>query len=163
MKPGNATLDHLNRVRLYLGATTLADLCDDNGMYIRSEALTGKVRLRPLTPWPNEDKPSPLSWRVWCRFLRKCFATTVSPTTQLDKNWPLDEDLGLWTATTPMIWRRAYIDPVNDTLYSRDDNGSFTLYHRMPGHMSAYAPSSMTTTRPQDQLSLHRSNWLERP
>eukprot|EP00957_Ditylum_brightwellii_P127134 9693006-Ditylum_brightwellii.AAC.1 len=59
-KTGNATLDHLNRVQLYLGATTLTDLCDDNGMYIQSEALTGKVRLRPLTPWPNQDKPSPL-------------------------------------------------------------------------------------------------------
>eukprot|EP00957_Ditylum_brightwellii_P141843 10806836-Ditylum_brightwellii.AAC.1 len=68
--------------------------------------------------------------------------------TRLDKNWPLDEDLGLWITTTPMIWRRAYIDLVNDILYSRDDNGSFTLYHRLPGHMSAYAPSLMTTHTP---------------
>eukprot|EP00957_Ditylum_brightwellii_P169416 12894668-Ditylum_brightwellii.AAC.1 len=42
MKPGNATMDHLNRVQLYLGTTTLADLCDNNGMYIQGEALTGK-------------------------------------------------------------------------------------------------------------------------
>eukprot|EP00957_Ditylum_brightwellii_P204892 15341255-Ditylum_brightwellii.AAC.1 len=47
-----------------------------------------------------------------------------------------------------MIWRRAYIDTVNDILYSRDDNGSFTLYHRLPGHMSAYAPSLITTNTP---------------
>eukprot|EP00957_Ditylum_brightwellii_P059559 4522691-Ditylum_brightwellii.AAC.1 len=72
----------------------------------------------------------------------------IAPMVQLDKNWPLDEDLGLWTTTTPMIWRRACIDLVKDTLYSRDDNGSFTLYHRMPGHMSAYTPSLMTTYTP---------------
>eukprot|EP00957_Ditylum_brightwellii_P089109 6785530-Ditylum_brightwellii.AAC.1 len=47
-----------------------------------------------------------------------------------------------------MIWRRAYIDPVNDILYLRDDNGSFTLYHRMPRHMSTYAPSLMSTHTP---------------
>eukprot|EP00957_Ditylum_brightwellii_P073505 5585397-Ditylum_brightwellii.AAC.1 len=60
MKPGNATLDHLNHVRLYLGATTLVDICDDNGKYIRCELLTGMVRLRPMTPWPNQEKPSQL-------------------------------------------------------------------------------------------------------
>eukprot|EP00957_Ditylum_brightwellii_P036932 2795995-Ditylum_brightwellii.AAC.1 len=41
-KPGNATLDHLNRVRLYLGATTLADICDDDGKRILAKTLTGK-------------------------------------------------------------------------------------------------------------------------
>eukprot|EP00957_Ditylum_brightwellii_P067296 5107560-Ditylum_brightwellii.AAC.1 len=29
-KPGTATLDHLNRVRLFLGATSLADSCNDD-------------------------------------------------------------------------------------------------------------------------------------
>eukprot|EP00957_Ditylum_brightwellii_P008022 608660-Ditylum_brightwellii.AAC.1 len=65
MKPRNATLDHLNRVRLYLGATTLADICDDNGKYIRSKLLAGTQQLRPTTPWPNQEKPTKLSWRVW--------------------------------------------------------------------------------------------------
>eukprot|EP00957_Ditylum_brightwellii_P058957 4470990-Ditylum_brightwellii.AAC.1 len=61
MKPGNATLNHLNRVRLYIGATTLADICNDNGKYIQNELLTGKRRLRPRTPWPNQKKPTKLS------------------------------------------------------------------------------------------------------
>eukprot|EP00957_Ditylum_brightwellii_P109718 8369047-Ditylum_brightwellii.AAC.1 len=46
-KPGTATLDHLSRVRLYLGATTLADICDDSGMKIFAWALTGEARCRP--------------------------------------------------------------------------------------------------------------------
>eukprot|EP00957_Ditylum_brightwellii_P163915 12479240-Ditylum_brightwellii.AAC.1 len=57
-KPGNATLDHLNRVRLYLGATTLAGICDNNGKKILAKALTGKERFCPVTPWPNKEKLS---------------------------------------------------------------------------------------------------------
>eukprot|EP00957_Ditylum_brightwellii_P134394 10245649-Ditylum_brightwellii.AAC.1 len=56
-KPGMATLDHLSRVRLYLGSTTLANICDDSGMKIFAWALTGEVRCRPVTQWPNQEKP----------------------------------------------------------------------------------------------------------
>eukprot|EP00957_Ditylum_brightwellii_P070722 5375277-Ditylum_brightwellii.AAC.1 len=152
MKPGNATLDHLNCVRLYLGATTLADICDDNRKYIRCELLTGTVQLRPMTPWPNQEKPSQLSWRVWRRFLRNCFATKISKNSRLDKDWPLDEDLGLWITTTPLIWRQAYIDPNNDTLYARDENGSFSIYTLLPGQMSTYAPTMTVTTTPPSSV-----------
>eukprot|EP00957_Ditylum_brightwellii_P179581 13680102-Ditylum_brightwellii.AAC.1 len=54
-KPGTATLDHLCRVRLYLGATTLADLCDDDGRLIQSGMQTGSIQCRPVTPWPNQE------------------------------------------------------------------------------------------------------------
>eukprot|EP00957_Ditylum_brightwellii_P056835 4308726-Ditylum_brightwellii.AAC.1 len=97
MKPGNAILDHLNRVRQYIGATKLADICNDNGKYIQSKLLTGKRRLRPTTPWPNQEKPTKLSWRVWRRFLQNCFAQRVPKNSRLDKDWRLDADLGLWT------------------------------------------------------------------
>eukprot|EP00957_Ditylum_brightwellii_P038076 2879724-Ditylum_brightwellii.AAC.1 len=49
-KPGQSTLDHLNRVRLYIGATTLADICNDNGKFIQCGALTGDLQLHPTTP-----------------------------------------------------------------------------------------------------------------
>eukprot|EP00957_Ditylum_brightwellii_P205191 15342744-Ditylum_brightwellii.AAC.1 len=61
-KPGTTTLDHLNRVRLYLGVTTLADLCNDKGKMILSCTLTGYARFRPATPWPNQIKPTKYSW-----------------------------------------------------------------------------------------------------
>eukprot|EP00957_Ditylum_brightwellii_P166489 12672929-Ditylum_brightwellii.AAC.1 len=51
-KPGTATLDLLCRVCLYLGATTLADICDDNGKVILSWALTGRTHGSPASPWP---------------------------------------------------------------------------------------------------------------
>eukprot|EP00957_Ditylum_brightwellii_P200606 15292961-Ditylum_brightwellii.AAC.1 len=43
-KPSTNTLDRLNRVWLYLGVTTLADLCDDDGVFLESWALTGYER-----------------------------------------------------------------------------------------------------------------------
>eukprot|EP00957_Ditylum_brightwellii_P043678 3310964-Ditylum_brightwellii.AAC.1 len=39
-KPGNTTLDNLSRARMYLGATSLADICNDEGKWIKSWALT---------------------------------------------------------------------------------------------------------------------------
>eukprot|EP00957_Ditylum_brightwellii_P019048 1434080-Ditylum_brightwellii.AAC.1 len=40
VKPGNAMLHHLNRVHLYLGVIARADICNNNGNYIMSWALT---------------------------------------------------------------------------------------------------------------------------
>eukprot|EP00957_Ditylum_brightwellii_P179150 13648523-Ditylum_brightwellii.AAC.1 len=59
-KPGRATLNHLNQVRQYLGATTPADLCNDNGQFILCGVLTGDLQLCPTTLWPNQEKPSQL-------------------------------------------------------------------------------------------------------
>eukprot|EP00957_Ditylum_brightwellii_P058376 4427180-Ditylum_brightwellii.AAC.1 len=57
-KPGDATLDHLNAVRLYLGVTTLADITNDAGTMIESWALLGTKRAQPTIPWPSQERPS---------------------------------------------------------------------------------------------------------
>eukprot|EP00957_Ditylum_brightwellii_P051949 3940363-Ditylum_brightwellii.AAC.1 len=54
----NATLDHLNRVHLYLGDTMLVDIHDNDGKKILAKALTGNKRFCPVTPRPNQEKPS---------------------------------------------------------------------------------------------------------
>eukprot|EP00957_Ditylum_brightwellii_P181519 13826940-Ditylum_brightwellii.AAC.1 len=64
-KPGDATLEHLNAVRLYIGVTTLADITNDAGMMIESWALSGVKRAQPTIPWPNQECPSDGSWIVW--------------------------------------------------------------------------------------------------
>eukprot|EP00957_Ditylum_brightwellii_P005544 425025-Ditylum_brightwellii.AAC.1 len=104
-KLGTATLDHLSRVRLYLGATTLANICDDSGMKVFTWVLTGDAQCRPMMQWPNQEKPLKNSWQIWRRYLRKFFVTTIPSNSQLDRDWPLDEDLGLWTVSSPLIWR----------------------------------------------------------
>eukprot|EP00957_Ditylum_brightwellii_P003307 250724-Ditylum_brightwellii.AAC.1 len=56
--PGDAALDKLNRVQLYLGVLTLADITNDSGTHIDVRALTGSKRACPMIEWPNQEKPS---------------------------------------------------------------------------------------------------------
>eukprot|EP00957_Ditylum_brightwellii_P102628 7821388-Ditylum_brightwellii.AAC.1 len=108
-KPGNATLDHLNKVCMYLGATTLADICDNDGKKILAKAVTGKERFYPITLWPNQEKPSGYSWQIWRRYLRKHFAKSTPRNTRLNMDWTMDKDLGLCTTNTPSISQEAYL------------------------------------------------------
>eukprot|EP00957_Ditylum_brightwellii_P056516 4284715-Ditylum_brightwellii.AAC.1 len=63
--PGDATLDKLNRVQLYVRALTLADITNDSGTHIDAWALTGAKRARPTIEWPNQEKPSDDCWVTW--------------------------------------------------------------------------------------------------
>eukprot|EP00957_Ditylum_brightwellii_P053289 4040444-Ditylum_brightwellii.AAC.1 len=60
--PADATLDKLNRVQLYLGVLTLADIANDSGTYIDAWALTGSKRARLTIKWPNQEKPLDKCW-----------------------------------------------------------------------------------------------------
>eukprot|EP00957_Ditylum_brightwellii_P192197 14630426-Ditylum_brightwellii.AAC.1 len=139
-KPGTATLNHLCRVSLYLGATTLADICDDSEEKILSWALTGYARCWPESPWPNQTKPSKYSWQIWRRFLRRFFVSRIPSNSRLDTDWPLDKDLGLWTVSRSLILRDAYFDKESGALYVRSTNGRFTWHNRIEGYMSTYSP-----------------------
>eukprot|EP00957_Ditylum_brightwellii_P153332 11669493-Ditylum_brightwellii.AAC.1 len=68
-KLGTTTLDHLCRVRLYLGATTLADISNNSRKRILSWALMGKARCSPTIQWPNQEMSSKYSWQIWRRYL----------------------------------------------------------------------------------------------
>eukprot|EP00957_Ditylum_brightwellii_P000330 25671-Ditylum_brightwellii.AAC.1 len=160
-KLGTATLDHLCQVWLYLGTTTLADLCDDDGRLILCGMLTGSIQCRPVTPWPNQENPSKLSWQIWRRYLRRLFLTKIPTNSRLDKDWPLYHDLGLWTTSTPSIMRDAYIKKSTDILYVRSDNGYFVHHVRSTGHMSTYVPMESHDTKSPDTaifIPIHRLN-----
>eukprot|EP00957_Ditylum_brightwellii_P031894 2418463-Ditylum_brightwellii.AAC.1 len=147
-KPGTAILDHLSQVRLYLGVTTLADLCDDNGKMILSGILNGATRFRPTTPWPNQEGPSKISWKIWRCYLRRFFVTNISANTRLDRYWPLDADLGLWITYKPIILRDAGIEKTTDILYVQSKNGYFVHHVCSAGHMSTYEPTKTYDTEP---------------
>eukprot|EP00957_Ditylum_brightwellii_P012648 956080-Ditylum_brightwellii.AAC.1 len=147
-KPGTATLDHLCRVRLYLGATTLADICDDNGKVILLWTLTGCTRGSPDSPWPNQEKLSKYSWRIWRQYLRTFFATKIPSNSCLDTDWPLDGKLGLWVVPRPLMFRYAYIYHDSNTLFVRSTNGHYTQHKQLEGHMSTYIPTTTQITEP---------------
>eukprot|EP00957_Ditylum_brightwellii_P075574 5744266-Ditylum_brightwellii.AAC.1 len=116
-KPGRARLDHLNQIRLYLGVTRIADICNDNRKMILRGAPNSTTRFRPTIPWPNQEEHLKFSWTTWQRYLRKFFATNIPANTRLDKDWSLDTDLGLWITYKSNILRDAYIETEMDTLY----------------------------------------------
>eukprot|EP00957_Ditylum_brightwellii_P153640 11692489-Ditylum_brightwellii.AAC.1 len=58
IKPGDAVLEQVNLVRLYLGVLTLADITNDAGNAIEPWAISGASRARPTIPWPNQERPS---------------------------------------------------------------------------------------------------------
>eukprot|EP00957_Ditylum_brightwellii_P193132 14704996-Ditylum_brightwellii.AAC.1 len=95
----------------------------------------GKARWRPMTQCPNQEMPSKYSWQIWRRYLRKFFATKIPANSRLNKDWPLNEDLGLWTVSSPLIWRDAYYDHESRTLYLCSTNGHFTQHTRVERQM----------------------------
>eukprot|EP00957_Ditylum_brightwellii_P008786 666312-Ditylum_brightwellii.AAC.1 len=68
--PGDATLDKLNRVQLYLGALTVANITNDSGTHITAWALTGAKQACPTIQWPNQGKPSDNCWVTYQQFLK---------------------------------------------------------------------------------------------
>eukprot|EP00957_Ditylum_brightwellii_P185410 14118016-Ditylum_brightwellii.AAC.1 len=85
-KLGATTLDHLCRVRLYLGVTTLVETSDGSRKIIWSWAFTGYAQCRPTTQWPNQEMPSNYSWQIWRRYLHKFFATKIRANSWLNKD-----------------------------------------------------------------------------
>eukprot|EP00957_Ditylum_brightwellii_P100190 7635665-Ditylum_brightwellii.AAC.1 len=115
---------------------------------ILSGALNGITRFRPTTPWPNQEEPLKLSWRTWRHYLCNFFEINIPANTRLDKDWPLDMDLGLWITYKPNILRDAYIETEMDTLYLRSEHGYFVHHVCSAGHMLAYEPLETYDTEP---------------
>eukprot|EP00957_Ditylum_brightwellii_P037863 2863485-Ditylum_brightwellii.AAC.1 len=63
--PGDAALEKLNLVQLYLGVITLADLINNVGTEIKPWALTGESRACPTIEWPNQEKPADSCFIMW--------------------------------------------------------------------------------------------------
>eukprot|EP00957_Ditylum_brightwellii_P071892 5464058-Ditylum_brightwellii.AAC.1 len=70
----------------------------------------------------------------------KIFVTKIPANSRLDFDWPLDEDLGLWTVAHPLILRDTYYEHASGTIYVCSTNGCFTQHTRVEGHMSTYTP-----------------------
>jgi hypothetical protein len=103
-------LVHAQRCRLFLGVTTLADICTSNGVEICEWAINGYDLPRPpIHRFPRQDKPSNLVWATWRKVLRRCYATT--------RERRLDHPLGKWyTNRLTQEWS-SVIDPTAHRIY----------------------------------------------
>ena len=103
-------LVHAQRCRLYLGVTTMADICTSNGQEICGWALNGDDNPRlPIYRFPRQAKPSPQVWTTWRTVLRRRYSTT--------RERKLDEPLGRWQkGRITQVWDTA-IDPATSLIY----------------------------------------------
>ena len=123
--PGITTTDlvHAQRCRLYLGVTTIADICTSNRRSICEWALNGNDTPRTSRfTFPNQTKPATTVWNTWQRLLHLGFCDGTKST--------LTHPLGKWyRGHITQVWNMA-IDPQTTLLYMWDDDNTVRIYER---------------------------------
>ena len=104
-------LVYVQRVRLFLGVTTLADISSSDGKTLCDWALTVDENPRkPVFQFPLQERPTaPYVIATWQRIIRLCYApleTTV-----------LERPMGKWyKGCINQVWDTV-MDPTNNTVY----------------------------------------------
>eukprot|EP00957_Ditylum_brightwellii_P145748 11098611-Ditylum_brightwellii.AAC.1 len=120
--PSLDTMDKLNRVQLFLGATTMADITNKMRMHIYPWALTGSKKCKLLIPWPNQARPSDHCWVLWHSFLKKFYYPNTPALHCLKKTIKLSVKLGNWTSTKLYTARIYSFDKASGNVYVLHDN-----------------------------------------
>jgi hypothetical protein len=107
-------LQAINRCRLYLQVSTLAEIVTADGMAVTALAMEGQwdVHRPHYYGWPTQPRPSEKVWKWWRHAVVKCF-TTFGGT--------LQQPLGVWTDTDE-TWEWFHCSD-KDRLYQRTDDG----------------------------------------
>jgi hypothetical protein len=111
----------INRVRIYLQATTIADITNAEGSKICNYAFGGRHSRTSKSPrkstheWPRQPRPGPKSWKAW----KEAIQLTLS----IDgKTQTLRRPLGDWIlhqAQTRQEWNW-YVDTDTGELLARE-------------------------------------------
>ena len=72
-------LTHINRCRLYLQVTTMADITNGNGTLIRQGVMKGTLIRHngQYYQWPRQTRPGVHSWRLWRKAIKLCLLRGV--------------------------------------------------------------------------------------
>ena len=115
-------LQHINRCRLHLQVTTLADIMDGHGQRIEKLALNClKNEERPhYYKWPSQPRPHQRVRQIWKRALKKAFP-------RRENSLILQHTLGEWTENgNDWKW---YLNPITKILYRHRQEEQW-LMHR---------------------------------
>ena len=113
-------LIHAQWCRLYLGATTMANICTSNGWSICNWAFNGQDHPRQSTFYfPQQSCTSTLVWKTWHHLLQLCYCHG----TLTKLNTPLGEWYRGWITQD---WN-SVIDPHTSHIYIWD-NGTIHIY-----------------------------------
>ena len=103
-------LQILQKCRLYLGATTLSDICTAHGSRIDEDIWNGRRSRSTSSSRIPALSPSQDEWVVWQSILMKLF---LQPHTQTRR---LRQPMGPWHTPTDTQWSW-YRDPAADTVF----------------------------------------------
>jgi hypothetical protein len=134
-------LGRLNACRLFLQATTVADITTGCGRYITQSAWAGRLdttRYRKYD-WPYQGIPTATEWKLWQEALHKalCYHQKV-----------LRRHLGRWLREGSTHW---YYSTTEERLYHKVDN-IITFYPRAPGNASRAAKRRFHSPQPAETI-----------
>lgn len=143
INPPPHDLQSLQTCRLYLQATTLADITTACGNRIASATFQGTDQpLLHQRAWIPTQKPTQNDWVIWQSYLRQCFLYPHTTHTRLRR------PLGPWEESTDKQWLW-WIDEATDTLYERrkDNNADPTSNHAWKTWQRRFTGSSQGNRR----------------
>ena len=87
---------YINRCRLFLQVHTISEISTADGTHLLSSIWRGQQPTNSYSKllWPRQQRPFPLAWRAWRRFLAQ--ALRPSSYTVYSANLPLLQPLGSW-------------------------------------------------------------------
>eukprot|EP00957_Ditylum_brightwellii_P133161 10152916-Ditylum_brightwellii.AAC.1 len=149
---------HINRVRLYLGVTSLANIVNGEGTHIMRWALVGSKRAHLTIPWPNQERPSEYSWSIWRRHLRQLF-TQLPRYTRSDKNWRLTSPLGSWLPGLSYTFRDFYYSLDTSSIFVKQGN-CYREYTKAPNRLTLYTPTENTVSTLPNTVIPTAASWF---
>jgi hypothetical protein len=128
-------LAHINRCRMYLQVTTLADITNGNGTMIRQGVQKGQMTShnQPYYKWPRQTRPGMASWRLWRKALKKCFMREIRLHLKPDMH------LGSWTDGEQEGWTWFLLQRTQK-LFQRRENRWRVYKRRGRGRMGTHSP-----------------------
>ena len=114
-------LQHINRCRIYMQATSLSDVVNGNGTRIEQDTLNCiRDEERPhYYKWPVQTRPNQRILRLWKRALKSAFPRE-------EGNLNLQHTLGAWHSNhNDWKW---YFHPQTQLLYQLRDNDTWHMY-----------------------------------
>ena len=135
----------INRVRIFLQATTIADITNAEGTHITEYAFGGRNSRTTNNPrrttheWPRQPRPGPKSWKAWREAIQQHLSIDgkISKLRQPLEKWilPQQKNRQEW------YW---YIDPATGKLFQRD--GTIFRIHQAMEKATRFDPKEIGTT-----------------
>jgi len=143
---------YIQRYRLFLQATTVADITTSYGTKLAPWATTYRADnpRSSIHIYPNQARPNCTVWNVFVKQLWKCFCQGT--------NDRLNQPLGRWyQGCISQTWPQVY-SPSTRLLYNAEPNGSIRLYRsRRRGTTYRHIRWARQATTPRDAVPVSGS------